>query len=78
MTLPIIFGFGMTISYWIIYRLKPRRWRKWGGLSVAILGGGALLGTPGLSAEMSLPLAIGVFTGLWLFEERDLFSEDEG
>ena len=76
MTLPIIFGVGMTISYWIVYRLKPRRWRKWGGLFVAILGGGALFSTS-WSAELSLALAIAAFNGFWLFEERDLFAEDE-
>lgn len=78
MTMPIIVGFGMTIAYWTVYRLKPRRWRKWGGLLVVILGTCALFGTESVSAEWSLAFAITAYIGLWLFEARDLFSEDEG
>jgi hypothetical protein len=77
MTLPLILGFGMTIAYWILYRLRPRRWRKWGGVLFTAVGGWALFETSGMNAELSLALAITSYTGLWLFEKRDLFSEGE-
>jgi hypothetical protein len=76
MTLPIILGFGMTVSYWIVYRLKARRLRKWGGLAIAILGVWALISAWSMSVEWFLASLIIMHTGTWLFEERDLFSEE--
>jgi hypothetical protein len=77
MTLPIIFGLGMTISFWLVYRLKSRRLRKWSGVGMAILGWGALFKLSDKSHEWFMALGIMGYCGLWLFEERDRFSEDE-
>jgi hypothetical protein len=78
MTLPIILGFGMTVSYWIVYRLKARRLRKWGGLAIATVGGWALTEAWNMNAEWVLASLLTMRSGIWLFEERDLFSEEAG
>jgi hypothetical protein len=77
MTLPLIFGLGMTLSFWLAYNLKPRRWRKWSGLLLGIIGLSALIKLPTRHHELFVALGIVTYTGFWLYEECDLFSEDE-
>ncbi|WP_341962969.1 hypothetical protein [Pseudomonas sp. RC10] len=77
MTIPMIFGLGMTINWLLVYTLKPRAWRKWLGLGLLIFGGIAMFKLRSQSNEASLSFLIAFMIGWSLFSARDRFALEE-
>lgn len=77
MTVPMIFGLGMTLNWLLLYRLKPKSWRKWLGLALLISSAIAFFNLSDKSHETFAALVMLFSVGCSLFAARDQFTQEE-
>ena len=77
MTVPTLFGIGMSIHCFLSYKLTSPLWRKWLGIAMTVVGGGILYYSR-LSKELDFAAGLlTLMTGWMLFSERDFHVKDE-